>query len=363
MITQYTNNKHNVQELNRVLHHSFIAPNAISYVMRGGIIHPKHANVMSGSQLQNEDKLEHKDLDVAFLGKMQENWGFFFVESLSCLWYWIGKDIKNITFAFPTEREGNNYWGGHTARMLELLGLFGIKKEQLLPVRKATRFRSVMVAEPSFKHEEVPTHGKKTPYAYTELVGDNDNFYYTAQYRTIYDQIVENCHLDSPTYDKIYLSRTKLKQNKEVGEWYFEEYYRKAGYTIIYPETLSITEQVWLMKNCKELVSIEGTLAHNSLFTEHCEKQIILRKQSEIIPRQCMINQAKGIATEYLNTYYEPYAGIPISHSKGPFWVRVPEGQEGRTLVDWIRYTVKAVRAKVEYVIKRLRKNDTKSNK
>jgi capsular polysaccharide biosynthesis protein len=110
-----------------------------------------------------------------------------------------------------------------------------------------------------------------------------------------------------------------LTRRKEIGEDIFEKLFKKNGYKILAPETLTFEEQAYLIYNCKTLASIEGTLAHNIVFAKKETQQIILRKQSEVIPRQIMLNQVTSTDVIYIDVYKEPFKSFPISHDRGPF--------------------------------------------
>lgn len=130
---------------------------------------------------------------------------------------------------------------------------------------------------------------------------------------------------------RIYLTRRKLKRKKEIGETIFEEFYKINGFEVIAPEQLSFEEQVFLFHNCEEVASIEGTHAHNIVFKgiSGCHyKQIILRKQSECIPRQMQLNQITNGNVEFIDVWREPFNGFPISHDRGPFLIEWNENIE-----------------------------------
>ena len=362
---QYTYKNHNGEEQERIRTHRYERDAAQMKTIINGVILPDELYVQDGESVS---AMTINPMEVLYAGPMSDNWGFFFVESLSRLWPIVENGLT-CKIAIPVQRSESDIWGTHTNRMKELLGWLSLREENLVLITKPTRFKSVIVPEDTFHHLEIPTYGHKTPFAYAERVGNNDDFIFRQQYAAIYDAIAAHCDVDVPGYEKIYLSRTRLKQNKEIGELYFEECFKANGFAIVYPEQLSISEQIGYMKHCKELASIEGTLAHNVLFTTRCERQIILRKQSEIIPRQSMINQAKNVPIQYVDVYYEPIKSFPLSHSKGPFWIRVNENwmefvkDEGwkvnkpkkmYTIICAIQYYYRCIVAYGQYLVKKV---------
>lgn len=308
-----------------------------------------------------------------FIGKIESNWGFFLVESLSRLWYYIEHpEICKFAYIAPAEANGDDIFGTHTARILEVFSILGIKREQLNRITEKEIDRCIVPSE-AFHHLEIPTYGKKTASAYLDFLGKNVDgvpaYYFTEKYKIIYNTIRDNCTCNLPVFEKIYFSRTRLKKKKEVGEKSLEEIFAANGFKLLYPEQLSPSAQIWYVKNCKVLASVEGTLAHNSLFASDGMKQIILRKQSEIIPRQYMINQAKGIETYYIKCFKEPFNSFPISHSKGPFLLWAGDDLRsfcsdcGYKFIDnspiskslyLIEYSIKCIIYKAEKVFKKL---------
>lgn len=154
--------------------------------------------------------------------------------------------------------------------------------------------------------------------------------YITEEYAQIYENIWQaikegNDVSKIQTYDKIYVTRRKLKKHKEIGEYIFERFFEMNGFKVIAPETLSFEEQVCLFRNAREIASIEGTHAHNIIFkgtSKYPYKQIILRKQSEVIPRQIQLNQITEGEVIWIDIYSEPFKGFPISHDRGPFLLK-----------------------------------------
>lgn len=218
-------------------------------------------------------------------------------------------------------------------------------------ITRPTRFKKLIEPEPAFVHDK----------------------YYTSDYIGIYDYIKSKIRTSEyPTYDKVYFTRTHLKRHKEVGEKIFEEFFRMNGFTVLAPEALSFEEQVSVVNNCTILASIEGTLAHNIVFADRNNpnlRQIILKKQSCMIPRQLMINQAIGVPAEYIEVYKEPFKGFPINYDRGPFllcWnkniidfaaregMKVPRVCFAGNIVNYIEYAFKCIYYLFKHLCKKL---------
>jgi hypothetical protein len=234
---------------------------------------------------------------VFYLGGFHTgHWGNFLIDNISRLWYWLENNERiKIAYCGRSFREGT--FGNASSNAFQLLSLLGIGRDDLIDVRTPLQFKKVIVPQKSFIHYK----------------------YVSPPYLSIYHKLREVVKCKKEVYNKIYFTRRQLTRRKEIGEDIFEKLFKKNGYKILAPETLTFEEQAYLIYNCKTLASIEGTLAHNIVFAKKETQQIILRKQSEVIPRQIMLNQVTSTDVIYVDVYKEPFKSFPISHDRGPF--------------------------------------------
>lgn len=61
----------------------------------------------------------------------------------------------------------------------------------------------------------------------------------------------------------IYVSRSRFASGRMAGERYFEEYLRAHGVSIVFPELLSLSEQLRLYFNAQHLIFAEGSALHS----------------------------------------------------------------------------------------------------
>jgi len=291
----------------------------------------------------NEDLKEkikinkQSDETVFFIGAVRGHWGSFFIDDISRLWYLLENKATDIKLAYCGKPLSDIQY--------KLLGYLGVNNN-ILRITETTQFKQIIIAEKSFVCDK----------------------FYTENYKTIYSHIAGNIQLSIPKYDKIYFTRSQLSIRKEVGENYFEQVFANNGFKIIAPEKLSLEEQIYLTKNCKILASIEGTLAHNIVWASNNITQIILRKQSEIIPRQILLNQMISNKVVFVDVYYEPLLGFPINHDDGPFlllsnknFMRFSADFKLSTLhvpskifMSYIQYFLKCLSVFLRYILTRL---------
>lgn len=187
----------------------------------------------------------------------------------------------------------------------EFFQLLGIKNEQLIDIRKPTKFRKIIIPEQSFLR----------------------NQYYTDEYRLITDTAYNNIDKSNLfPYEKIYFSRVgfieKNSPNKECGEREIQDTFKKNGYIILDPEKLTVQEQIFYVKNCKEFVVIPGGASANAVFASDHTKRIYIRKAFTTIPDMFQIDQMTNAdRVTFIDCYYEPYKIFPLGYGYGPHFI------------------------------------------
>lgn len=257
-------------------------------------------NLWGGSYDVEESAIESVSETVIFIGHIFKHWGNFLFDCLARLWYVLEEDAP-YRLAYCSMQADEGILGRRQYR--ELLELLGISQDRLIDIRKPTRFRAVIIPQLSIF----------------------PGTFCTKEFLTVFDKAIASIDQKSNGvyYDKIYFTRTQMKNCKELGEKKIEDVFRKQGFTVIAPEKLPIAEQIYLISHCKALASIEGTTSHNILFAREGTEHIILRKQSYINTRQVLFDRLRKIAPQYIDIYYEPFRGFPLSHDAGPFWVGI----------------------------------------
>ena len=127
----------------------------------------------------------------------------------------------------------------------QVCDLLGVPRENILVINQTTQFRTVYVPEQSF-----------------------DIYRYSS---TVYARLgrkISRAVGPGAQYDKVYVSRLKLGARKTFGEELIQKIFEKNGYTVIYPEQMSIRDQIAAVKNCKYLAGLAGTALHLALFMQ-----------------------------------------------------------------------------------------------
>ena len=220
------------------------------------------------------DEIVTSDETVIYGGAMIRHFGHFITESFARLWYVVQHPELNTRIAFVAFKA--NSMQVHRPWINKLLDLMGIADERILIIEKPTRFRSIIVPEQSLYFRDC----------------------YSDEFFLPYKAILSRIRPGSAR--KIFLSRSSSLQSMVTlnNQEYFEEFYRARGFSIVYPEKLSISDQIALVSGADEIVTFLGTLSHWALFCRPQTKFTMLTRVDsttdfhETIPRQCLINAA-----------------------------------------------------------------------
>ncbi len=218
-----------------------------------------------------DENVDYVDEEVVFLGSLSKHYGHFILEGLSRLWFYLeSSNMKYKAIYISTEGEDkfNNFFN-----------LFGIKKENILKIEKPTKFKSVIIPEQSIRLHD----------------------FYHIKYKETIDRIIENV---SPSkYERVYYSKTELKNGRTVGEESIENVFIKNGFNVFHPQNLSLYDQISILKGCKMFASTSGTIAHNAIFMNDGTTCICLNRSAHFHPIQTMIVRMNGLKSIYVDIF------------------------------------------------------------
>jgi hypothetical protein len=184
------------------------------------------------------------DEEVVYLGWLQSHhYGLTLVETLMRTWFLCEVDPA-VRVAFNlTMRELP------TGTYRRLLDIFDIPPERMLVPDVPTRFRRILVPEPL--HELY--------YGGHERAAE--------PFRAAAARIVDASG-EAPSEQPVYLSRGRLTSDRRiiVGEAELEELLRQNGFLVVYPETMTLDEQVLLFNRHTDIFACVGSAAHTVLF-------------------------------------------------------------------------------------------------
>ncbi|UQZ33768.1 hypothetical protein C2I18_09670 [Paenibacillus sp. PK3_47] len=255
----------------------------------------RDGHLFGGFYDYDKQSVQECDETVVFMGPFVAHWGHFICDQISRLWF-ILPDVKKLRIAYCGWNWGNeqtSLWGN----FLEFMYLLGLSEDQLIDVRKPMQFRSVIIPEFSYIERN----------------------YYTEDFKDIYRTIVSNINVpDITPYSHVYFTRGKFSAalNKERGEEEIEALFAANGYKVLAPEQLTLSEQIYYLRNCDSMAAVSGSITHNLLFAKEGQKVIVLNKMELMNGYQMVIDNIMDVKISCIDVYVKLF---PVCFGLGPF--------------------------------------------
>lgn len=98
---------------------------------------------------------------------------------------------------------------------------------------------------------------------------------------------------------KIWLSRARLKYGRLLNEQLIEEELKRIGYDIIYPELLTLREQVRLLSSAAVVAGCDGSAFFSLLFAKEIQgKFFVFNRRESIPPTLAYVFQKRNVQFE-----------------------------------------------------------------
>lgn len=239
------------------------------------------------SRIPNENnefiaKTIHKK--AIFLGAFRQHYGHFICQGLTRLWFLLNHKYDDYDLVYIPQGVLPDF-------VFKYLDLFGIDKKQLTPITETTMYDEIIVPEISFALDR----------------------FWTKEFKDTINRIKKSI---SPVKNKrVYLSRLHFDDNL-IGEKYIEKIFELNGYKIIYPEEMSIEEQISVISGANDVVGVVGTALHNLMFMQDGAKCTILERNNIPNYNQIVINDMRSLNTDYV---YANNSSLPSLSGKGPY--------------------------------------------
>lgn len=249
---------------------------------------------------------EYCDETVFYGGLFFEHWGHFIIDSMTHLWPFAlyPEKYKDVKVIFLTLYDTKEIEGPY----LEFLDLLGIKKNQIILVKKPLQYKKIIVSESCM----------------------SINNFYTKEYKFFIDYVISQAMarpVHIKTHKKIYMSRKNwaLSYNRDIGEDKIERFFNKNGFKSVSMEQHSFVEQVHILQNAEDIASAICTLPHNLIFAKDGVRATIINKAVIYNTAQFMIDDVKKLDVTYIDAFFSM---IPADFGIGPFLFDVNEHLE-----------------------------------
>lgn len=289
------------------------------------------------------DEGDYVDDEVVYLGLAHQHWGHFLLDIVQRLWICIDNPeyLNSKKFVFSAFQDNIDQWNSPFS---DFFNFFGITTDKIEIVTVPTRFRNVIVPD-------VAVYPGKFIYP---------------QFQEIFQRVV-NTVMQTPSaltpIEKVYFSRLHLKSHKDIGENLIQKEFEESGFTVLFPEELTLREQIFYWQTSTQIACVNGTIPHNCVFGGQKVRLIILAKMRRMVGYQFTMDLVRGVPSVYVSCYKEPFRKFPISVSRGPFWIVVnqnvrnllnlEDGQDTlHSMEDAMKYAIQCVIAEARYQLR-----------
>ena len=240
------------------------------------------------------EKLEIRNEKIVYCGYMVPQWGHFLVEGVSRLWYALRNDKTIDKYVYILGLNEEREIKANYREFLELLGIW----DKVEFVNKPTQYREVIIPE----------------HAYAIWNWWSEDFI------QIFDAVSKNVvpAEDWKRHEKIFLSRSHLKNidQKEFNLDMLDDYFKKNGYEVIYPEQHSLSYLICMIRNADVVATNSGSIQHNMLFAQDNKKHIVIERTVVTVDFTVDINRMRNLDVIYIDANLPIYS---VSIGYGPF--------------------------------------------
>jgi capsular polysaccharide biosynthesis protein len=226
--------------------------------------------------------IPYVDEDVVFVGNVYPQFGHFLLEHLNRAYAALDKKYQKMKFVLINNKSVEPV----PEYMLVFLELLGIPRKNILVLDRTTQFKNVYV----------PVQGFNIPIYSSKAFGET------------FAKMAKSVKDNEKVYDKVYVSRAKLNTRKTYGEEKVQKIFERNGFKVIYPETMSLKEQIATIKDCNFLAGCAGTALHMALFMK-AGGTVIQIKRNKIYddnaPTQWLLNETCGLNSVFINSSVE----------------------------------------------------------
>ena len=229
---------------------------------------------------------QYKDEKVVYCGYLIRHWGHFLMEGVSRLWYYLQNDSSIDKYVFVLDENEEREISGNYKEFLVLFGIW----DKLEIINRPTKYRQAIIPEPAFCCRK----------------------YYSPRFKEIFDAVADHISVDSQwkSPKKIFMSRSQLTKSGDVefGGEALDDFYRKNGYEVIFPEKFSLSQMIFYIRNAESIASVSGSLPHNMLFGYQDQSIDILERCVENNDWQVGVNRLLGLHTTYIDSNIPIYS-------------------------------------------------------
>lgn len=280
-------------------------------IMEGGVVDSKGYIVNNSRMTEIENNRQKCDIhessyenkNAIFIGMFMFCFGHVITDDLKKLWFLQSEEGKRLIESGAELVYLSRFGVELKPYLYHILELAGIDRTKAKLISRATKYKRIYVPENSMIRKKI---------------GNMDKLFYTNEFIRTVNLVKSKIPIGKVSYEKIYLSRTALRDPRDHGEKNVEKLFASKGYLVIRPERIPFEQQVQLYSSCKEIVTTEGSISHALMFCNSNTKIVILRKGNYINEYQMMINDMARLNVIYLDANHTLNDNVSWD---GPFYM------------------------------------------
>ena len=226
-----------------------------------------------------------KDEKVVYCGYLVNHWGHFLVEAVTRLWYALKDDPTVDKYVFFLDENQEREIRGNYREFFQLLKIW----DKLEIINTPTTYREVIVPEIAFQCMAS----------------------FSPAYLAVFDTIANNIVVD-PAWeraDKIYFTRSSFAKgnNFDFGLDCLDDFFRRNDFLVLAPETVSLSQLIFLIRGAAEVATISGSVHHNMLFARNGQRLTIVERFIINDDHQVGINQMRQLNVTPIDANFHLY--------------------------------------------------------
>ncbi|WP_454811536.1 glycosyltransferase family 61 protein [Labrys neptuniae] len=222
--------------------------------------------------------------NVIFGGRINLYYGHFLFETLPRLWsvaqHGLGGRKVLVQAQWPMDQWINHHF------VQVFLSALGIQRSDIIQCTRPEIYHDVEIALPCLRQNA---------------------WVYPQATQELFTRIGSNILGDAPrnaNSTPVYISKTKLthKISGIVNEIEIENILKEKGVDIVYPETMSIKDQLLLFRDREVILGTVGSAFHSAGFAQSQARQIMIAHGERVNPNYGLLDIAFNSKTEYYYT-------------------------------------------------------------
>ncbi|WP_082979462.1 DUF563 domain-containing protein [Labrys sp. WJW] len=230
------------------------------------------------------DVIDRGTSNVIFGGRINLYYGHFLFETLPRLWSIARHGLAGRKILVQAQWPMDQWFDRHFVQVF--LSALGIERSDIIQCTQPEIYHDVEIPLPCLR-QNAWVHSQATRDLFVKIGS----------------RILEGIP-ERPVENPVYISKTKLphKISGIINEIEIENILRAAGVDIVYPESMSLKDQLVLFRDRKTILGTVGSAFHSAGFAQSRARQVMVAHGARVNPNYGLLDIAFNSRTEYYYT-------------------------------------------------------------